>query len=57
MGCNVISGQWENMTERAINDINFNELVPENDQKVYALFRKMVGTHKEDDYLITIQIS
>ncbi len=41
----------EKLKEERGNEITFNELVLENHQKIYSLFRRMVQTHDEADDL------
>jgi len=41
----------EKLKEERENEITFNELVLENHQKIYSLFRRMVQTHDEADDL------
>jgi len=41
----------EKLKEERENEITFNELVLENHQKIYSLFRRMVKTHDEADDL------
>ena len=45
------SDRQKKVTERQDCDITFNELVLQNHQKIYSLFRRMVSTHEEADDL------
>ncbi|MCK4446417.1 MAG: hypothetical protein KAW56_04990 [Candidatus Marinimicrobia bacterium] len=45
------SDRQKKVIERQDCDITFNELVLQNHQKIYSLFRRVVSTHEEADDL------